>query len=49
MVDTTNNEALVHDSGMLCELWHNCVGHLHYGAFRFLKDMVHGLLDFKIT
>jgi hypothetical protein len=32
----------------LCELWHKCLGHLHYGALPLLKDMVVGLLDFKV-
>jgi hypothetical protein len=41
-------KALVHDNDILCELWHKRLGHLHYGALPFLKDMVQGLLDFKV-
>jgi hypothetical protein len=40
--------ALVHDSDNLCKLWHKRLGHLHYKALPILKDMVQGLLDFKI-
>jgi hypothetical protein len=38
----------VHDNDKLCELWHKRFGHLHYGALPLLKNMVQGLLDFKI-
>lgn len=40
--------ALVHDSDSLCELWHKRLGHLHHGALSVLKDMVQGLLNFKV-
>jgi hypothetical protein len=32
--------ALVHDNTKLCELWHNHLGHLHYGALPILKNLV---------
>jgi hypothetical protein len=38
----------VHNNDDLCELWHTQIGHLHYGALCLLKDMMVGLLDFKI-
>jgi len=38
----------VHDCLKLCELWHKRFGSLHYGTLPFLKEMVQGLLNFKI-
>lgn len=40
--------ALVHDSDNLSELWHKRLGHLHYRAMSILKDIVQGLLNFKV-
>jgi hypothetical protein len=40
--------ALMHDSNNLCDLWHKRLGHLHYGVLSILKDMMQGLLNFKI-
>lgn len=33
-------------SSELCELWHRRMAHLQHGAFKMLREMVTGLLDF---
>jgi hypothetical protein len=40
--------ALVHGITKLCQLWHKCLGHLHYGVPPILKNLVQGLSDFMI-
>jgi hypothetical protein len=39
---------LVHDSDILCELWHKSLEHLHYMAFPILRGIVTGLPEFNI-
>lgn len=46
--DPLKHSTLVHDNTKLCELWHRCLGHLHYRGLAILKKLVKGLLDFKI-
>jgi hypothetical protein len=41
-------QVLVHDSDILCELWHKRLGHLHYRALSILRGIVTGLLEFSI-
>jgi hypothetical protein len=40
--------ALVHNSDNLCELWHKKMGHLHHRALPIQREIVIGLLEFKV-
>jgi hypothetical protein len=39
---------LVHDSDILCELWHRRLGHLHYRALSILRGIITSLPEFSI-
>jgi hypothetical protein len=39
---------LVHDSDILCDLWHRRLGHLHYRSLLILMGIVTGLPEFSI-
>lgn len=39
---------LIHSTSDLCELWHKRMAHLHHGALNILKEIVTGLLDFRV-
>jgi hypothetical protein len=41
-------QALIHSSDSLCKLWHKRMGHLHYGVFPILREMVTSLPNFDI-
>ena len=34
--------------GDLCELWHRRIAHLHHGVLNVLREIVIGLLDFRV-
>jgi hypothetical protein len=38
----------VHDSDILCKLWHKRMGQLHHRALAILRGIVTGLLEFSI-
>ena len=40
--------SLVHENDNLCEISHKRVGCLHYKVLPILKDIVQGLLKFKV-
>jgi hypothetical protein len=40
--------ALVHNNDSLCELWHKRMGHLHHMALPILREIVIGLLEFRV-
>ena len=45
------HHALTHDSssncGVLCELWHRRMAHLHHPTLRILREIVTGVLEFN--
>lgn len=47
-VDLRKHDASVHYNDNMCKLSHEQFDHLHYGVPPLLKDMMQGLLNFKI-
>jgi hypothetical protein len=41
--------ALVHDSDILCKLWHKRMGHLHHKALPILREIIIGLPELELS